>query len=165
MGWANSTRSRLRARQPGAHRPHWHGERGCDLFVAELTPGVEQQRVALRRLQCRQRLCQSRVAAVPHVIRDVLRQMLWLAIESRLCFQQTLFGAPVVAQQIGRDPQQPRQRPLDSGIKVQPTLKRHREAQRGEIVGLMTSGTAREMAVDRSEMAIKDRGENVWSLD
>jgi low temperature requirement protein LtrA len=148
--------------KPRAHGSDRDVERERDLLVAELGERVQEQRITLAWPHRREGACKPCVEGRPVDSSDRLVVVGGPPVDSgpTVRAQLTALGAPVVMEQIRRDPVEPRE---DAPARAPPRPLRVRECERlcRQIVGEVAPGASMEVGVDGVEVPVEDHPERL----
>lgn len=146
--------------EPRPHGAHRNTDGRRDLLIGKLRPGKEQKHLPVAVGQARERRGQRRrrgtgVDSTANVLVLVTR------LDMRTCIgpEPALLRAPVVAQQIDRDPVQPSARLPACRVINGPPVVGLKERLRGELIGDRRLYPPPEIPANRVVVAIKQVGE------
>jgi hypothetical protein len=122
--------------------------------MREPTPQMKEQRVALLCLQQGERM--SDASTFPEAVDPLVeRSFVDACTEQRDSPEAALLGAVVAAQQVGRDPVEPRSRVGRTALKAPAALEGNDKDVGSKIVGRPAADSSREVPVDRREVALE----------
>jgi len=152
------TQSVAGAVQTGSHGADRDPQRHRDLFVTQVGPGEQEERVTITRGEAHQGLGDggSRQPGIqPGVDPAQAVVAVDAAIETRVRAEPARFPAVVVPHQVRRDPKEPWARVPVRGIEPPAPVERRGEGLSGEIVGQVRSDAACEISMDSDVVPVE----------
>lgn len=133
-----------------------------NFLVRQVGPGEQEQGIAIGRGERRETLHQRGHGArgVHASVRSIrLARGTVGLVETRVGTQASLLAAPVMPQQVGRDPEQPGPGIGPIGVVSTTAREGDDERLRREVLGEIDATTTREIRINRGVVAVEDRFE------